>query len=225
MACGTDEPMGFDFHDEWGDMSAVCFKRKFRWLFVIPDISANGTGSLPPSKAARPNFSFKEMEAPHLNETIFFPSKPEWKPVNLTLFDIKKETENPIFSWLKRAYNPANCSRWYPALDTPSLKVGQAELSLFDGCGQVIETWVFEHAWPQTVEFGDLDMSQSEVLTCDVTLRYDRAYIVYPTSAATISFSPTISNCAISSSPIVCSNIPLMEVPELEFGKFFFTED
>jgi hypothetical protein len=224
MAC-ENEPMSFYFHEEWGDINTTCFKQKFRWLFVIPDISSSGANSLPPLKSARPSFSFKEMEAPHLNETIYFPSKPEFKPVNLTLYDIKKTTENPVFSWLKRVYNPANCSRWYPALDSPSIKVGQAELSLFDPCGNVLETWVFEHAWPQAVEFGELDMGSSDVVTCDVTLRYDRAYITTPDTAATIAFGTTISTCSITVAPIVCSNISFTELEPIVFGKFFFTED
>ena len=56
-------------------------------------------------------------------------------------------------------------------------KVDQATLNLYDGCGKVIETWIFENAWPQNIEFGELDMTSSEVITCDLTLRYDRAYI------------------------------------------------
>jgi hypothetical protein len=53
----------------------------------------------------------------------------------------------------------------------------RATLEMYNGCGDVLETWVFENAWPQAVEFGDLDMSSSDVVTCDLTIRYDRAYI------------------------------------------------
>ena len=49
-------------------------------------------------------------------------------------------------------------------------------LVLYDGCGNPLEMWSFDGLWPQAAEFGQLDMSSAEVVTCDVTMRYDRAY-------------------------------------------------
>jgi hypothetical protein len=40
----------------------------------------------------------------------------------------------------------------------------------------MIEGWKLEGVWCQNAEFGELDMQSSEVVTCDVSLRYDRAY-------------------------------------------------
>ena len=165
--------------------------------------------------------SFKEMQAEHLNETIFFPSKPDWKPITLTLYDIVKDGENPIFSWLRRAYDPKNCSLWNPSVETipnphaldgvrGSLKCAQCFLNLYDGCGDIIEQWVFEHAWPQSVEFADGDMSSSDVVMCDITLRFDRAYIQTPNVAMANNMSGILPSYACSSIPI--SNIPLSMV-------------
>lgn len=164
--------MGFDFGLERGD---TCLKRKYRWLFKIPDVSAEGVNTLPPSKSARPNLTFKEMEVQHLNETVYFPSKPDWKPVNLTLYEVKSPAIHPVFEWLKEIYDPENDARWRPSCD--GFKKREATLELYDGCGSVLETWIFESIWPQAVEFGDLDMSLSDVVICELTLRYDRAYI------------------------------------------------
>jgi hypothetical protein len=153
----------------------TCFKRKFRWLFKIADVSAEGVDALPPSRGSRPSFSFKEIEVQHTAETIYFPGKPEWKPISLTLYDLKKNVMNPVFAWLSEVYNPQNNSLYKPSCN--GFKKDEATLELYDGCGNTIETWVFESIWPQAVDFGELDMSQSEVVTCDLTLRYDRAYI------------------------------------------------
>lgn len=172
---GNGRNMGFDFGLE--DPNA-CFKRKNRWLFKIPDVSADGVASLPPAKAARPNLSFKEIEVQHINETIYFPGKPEWKPITLTLYDLKRSgagTLHPVFEWLRELYSPRENAAYGPSCD--GFKKNFALLEMYDGCGKAIETWVFETIWPQAVEFGDLDMSTSELLTCDITLRYDRAYI------------------------------------------------
>lgn len=166
--------MGFDFGL---DDPNVCFKRKHRWLLVIEGVSADdsstGVNSLPPSKSARPNISFKELEAQHLNETVYFPGKPEWKPVSLTLYE-SRNGQNPVFTWLKDVYDPQQ-GTYVPSCD--KFKKPNARLELYDGCGGILETWVYESIWPQSVEFGDLDMTTSDLVICEVTLRYDRAYI------------------------------------------------
>lgn len=155
--------------------------RRFRWLFKIDGISASGAQSLPPSQSARPNISFTESEARHLNENYYYPAKPDWKPVSLVLFDVLKIGEtgrrkHPIFEWLQKAYDPKIVSgqNWFPAANG---FIKEARLEMLSGCGEIIETWIYEQVWPQVIDFGQLDMANNEILTCDLTLRYARAYI------------------------------------------------
>lgn len=161
--------MGFDLGLNSGN---TCFKRKFRWMFFVDGVSGDGINALPPVRSSRPSLSFKEMEAQHLNETIYYPSKPDWKPLPLSLYDIKKDNEHPVFEWFKWLYDPSsgdwNQSNWIKR---------KCRLELYDGCGKVLEEWIFENAWPQNIEFGELDMASSDVVTVDLTLRYDRAYL------------------------------------------------
>jgi hypothetical protein len=163
--------MGFDYGLE---KTGLCLMRKFRWLFKIREVCAeSGTNCLPPLKSARPSLSFKELQAEHLNETLYFPGKPEWKPITLSLYDLKKN-EHPVFKWLKKFYDPKEGKIKTP---TDNEFMVTATLELYDGCGEVMEKWTYENCWPQAVEFGDLDMGSSEIVTCDITLRYARAYI------------------------------------------------
>jgi len=177
----TAKTMGFDLGLSGGN---TCFKRKFRWMLKLDGISGEGVNALPPLRSARPSLSFKEMEVQHLNETIFYPSKPEWKPFPLSLYDLKKaekkvkdkteivDIKNPVVAWIKSIYD-ASSGDWKPSSGFKR----NCTLEMYDGCGNVIETWTFENAWPQNIEFGELDMSSSDVMTIDLTLRYDRAYI------------------------------------------------
>jgi hypothetical protein len=153
----------------------LCLKRKFRWLLRIPDISGDSYNVLPPEKSARPSLSFKEIEAQHLNETIYFAGKPEWKPINLVLYDFKINNSNPIFRWLKEKYDP--CEGTWKIQEMFQWKKTVASLEMYDGCGRIIEKWIYENVWPNAIEWGELDMSNSEYVTVDLTLRYDRAYI------------------------------------------------
>jgi hypothetical protein len=164
--------MGFDFGL---DSSDTCFKRKNRWLFTLYGISADASSinALPPTRANRPSLSFKEIEVQHVTETIMLPGKPDWKPITLVLYDLRKE-KNPVFEWIKEIYD-AKEGIYRPSSER--YKKPNAKLEMFDGCGGVIETWTLESVWAQNIEFGELDMSSGEVMTCDLTLRYDRAYI------------------------------------------------
>lgn len=186
------QSMGFQFGLENPE---TVYKRKNRWLFRIPGISADvgvlSTESLPPFRSARPAISFKEIEVQHLNETVYYPGKPEFKPINLTLYDIKCNrlgNSNPIFNWIERLYVPKE-GRYDFVINIETLEQNghladianlklDAILELLDGCGECIEQWVFENCWPSSADFQDLEMGQTEILMVDVTLRYDRAYLV-----------------------------------------------
>ena len=158
------------------DLSNNSFKRKFRWLLEIPDVCGDKINTLPPSKSARPSVSFKEIEVQHLSETIYFPGKPDWKPLNLTVYDVKTPNfSHPIINWISKIYEVDNFTFNYKK-SCDGFKVSFVNLFMFDGCGNKCETWTFESAWVQSADFGELDMSSSDVIYCDLTLRYDRAY-------------------------------------------------
>lgn len=200
--------MGF-YRAEWGsDGSSLNFnpKQKFRWLFQIQNITVGdaGSGPLPCIRASRPKLQFREMQAEHLNEVISYPSKPEWQPIQLVLYDRCIGFEHPVMTWLKQQYNPvgsnpsAGCSAWYPCIDPLSFKTC-ATLILMDGCGTIVESWTLEHCYPQAIDFGELDMGSTDIITADITLRYDRAWQdmptephpLYPTTTCSVCTDPT----------------------------------
>jgi hypothetical protein len=171
------QSMSLDF----GFNGNVCIKRKFRWLLKIPYVCGGDVGMncLPPAKGARPTLSFKEAEAQHLTETVYFPMKPDWKPMPITLYDLKKN-ENPVYAWFKNLYDPSKGSWTIPGSQSFGSQAFKQEvkLELYSGCGEIIEKWIIEGCWPQEINFGDLDMSSGEYCTIDMMLRYDRAYLV-----------------------------------------------
>lgn len=181
--------MGLDFGLETNSFEAdpnkrynskTCLRR-FRWLFYIDNISARGVNALPPYQSSRPNLSFTEMNPKHLNETYFYPAMPDWRPINLVLYDVVKNNSDgarihPVISWLEKVYEINDReANWYSATENGFIQ--DCDLEMLDGCGNVVEKWIFEQVWPQAVDFGTLDMSSSDVMTCSLTLRYARAYI------------------------------------------------
>lgn len=170
--------MGLDFGLN-GD-GRMC-KRRFRYLFKVDDVIAddnNSARTLPPIQGARPNLSFKEMNVNHLIEDVYYPAKPDWKPVNFTLYDLKLDN-NPVWDWIVSFYNPERGELMAPNQDdSPNTGfIRKASLDLFNGCGEKVESWVYEDAWPQSINFQSLDMGSNEIVTIDLTIRYVRAYV------------------------------------------------
>jgi hypothetical protein len=159
------------------------FKKKNRWSFVVKNyigIENFRNPILPPIKAARPNLSFKEITIEHLVETITIPGKPEFSTLDVTLYDLQCK-KNPMFTWLKKLYDPQHGEYRYliDADDSnESFKIPQADLELLSGCGETLELWRYEGLYPQKIDWGDLDMTSSDVVTVDVSFRYDRAYYI-----------------------------------------------
>lgn len=179
----------------------ICFRQKHRWMFRISNDAGSGsvaigdqqefstTPVLPPSKGARPVLELKEMEVRHYHETIYYPGRPDWKPLNITVYHIGGFSNDPIWDWLNLAYNPYNLVKnsegdtWNPPISgipNQQLIKKHAYLDLYDGCGNVLETWAYDSVWPQNVDWGTLEMDSSDLVYIDVTLRYARAYLVAP---------------------------------------------
>lgn len=163
--------MGLD-----GNIPSLNFKRKNRWMFSITDVAGvSSTSALPPKASARPSISFKEVEFQHLNESIWYPMKPEWKPITLVLFDLACNT-NGVFEWIQLYYDPTQDGSNTMAFPG-TFKKSSASLELYSGCGDVLETWTYDNPYPQNIEFGELEMESSDIVVVTMTLRYDRAYL------------------------------------------------
>ena len=159
------------------DVGIYC-KRKFRWFFAIPQVSEGTVSALPPQKSARPHLMFKEMSVRHLIEDVYYPAKPDWKPLQVTLYDLKHE-QNIIFEWIKEFYRPSKGELDFPnqIRNQNAGFIVECRLDLYDGCGNLVERWVYEDCWPQSINFQNLDMADSQVCVADLVIRYARAYV------------------------------------------------
>ena len=160
------------------------FKRPFRHIFSVPTVCGNpekdGLACKLNEKSARPNIGFKEIEVQHLGQTITFPGKVTFETINITLFDTipgngkRDVVTNPVWIWMNNWYN------FYTGMyGSPVGLKKTCDVKLYDGCGNLVEKWVYENAFPINVNFGELDMGAGqEVCTIELQLKYDRAYLV-----------------------------------------------
>jgi hypothetical protein len=151
----------------------VTIKRKFRWTFEIQGFCGNASNRIGESfvkVAGRPKLEIDETEFNHLNGRMYRPGKGTWQPVTVTYIDAAHDELRPLYSWLATVYN---------FTDPVGLSNGEARdwgatgvLTMYDGCGQMLEQWQMENVWPQNVDFGDVDYSVSDEATIELTLRY-----------------------------------------------------
>jgi len=179
---GKGRPMGLGPIGEAG----IIFKRKYRWTMQFECPCSAIVGSHLVKVSSRPNISIEETEINYLHGKMWIPGKATWETISVTFYDII-DNRNPnsgtigLYSWLATVYNftdnPGLHQSSYRGTETSGSQgyAGKATLTMFDGCGTGLEEWTLSHAWPQAINFGELDYSSSEEATVEVTLRYASA--------------------------------------------------
>lgn len=171
-------------------------KRKNQWLFRVRGINNDPDQTilaLPPRKGSKPVLGWKEYDFQHLVETIHYPLKPAWEPIEITLYDLMDCNSfsrcHPIYEWIRSALSPLDSlGRPPPGMYNPQVAFwrpivpGQlkrtTDIIILSGGGEIIEHWVLDNTYPQHVRWGELDMDSTDAITCDVVFRYDRAYCI-----------------------------------------------
>lgn len=164
-----------------GDPNVV-FKRKFRWTLEVM-----GKGGcpfrVPPyfvKVAARPNLSFEETEINFLNDKTWIPGKASWEAITVTYMDVAGTLGGDaaggnlgLYDWLTNVFDFTRPTRKF--MNSRRINyAGEATLTLWDGCGNPLEIWKLLDAWPQAINFGDLDYSSSDTVDIELTLRYSQ---------------------------------------------------
>lgn len=150
----------------------LIFKRKFRFTFELFDICGNQ--SVPKhyvKVASRPNLSVEEVEVNFLNAKTWIPGKASWETMTVTYIDVATADAAPLYSWLASVYNftdPIQLEMGSQRADYTATAV----LKMWDGCGQLLESWEMKDVWPTAINFGDVDYASSDECTIELTLRY-----------------------------------------------------
>ena len=149
------------------------FKRSHLFLTTFPDLQEYTIATLPPEKASRPTYEFTTKSYEHLSETITYPMKMKYPQVEFTWYDIVQNfnPKNIMYNWISQFHNPFTGYQGSPGYFKTRIQLG-----MYTSSGGIIETWIYEGAFPTSVKFGTLDMTNSSYMTISATLQYDRAY-------------------------------------------------
>jgi hypothetical protein len=156
-------------------------RKKFQWTFQLIEHTKNESGH--EVAVEHPEFFIKLNHRP-ISEIDFINSKETVKkelsfsltddsPWDNSTHEYKKPNDTLliVYRWLSEAYNFAN--------ENGEVKTKEGwgnwsgVLTMYTGCGDLLERWTMNRVVPLSVNFGELDYSSSDVLTIEVTLMYD----------------------------------------------------
>lgn len=145
-------------------------KRKFRWVLQIDGIDAFVLKT-----CARPQQTFEETVVDFINTKRYLSGKAVWNPIQVTMHDpIAPSAAQKIMDWVRLNYEPLTGRMGYAAFYKKDIS-----LKVLDPQGSVVELWDLTGAWPQDINFGDLDYASSDNLEISYSLRFDNATLQF----------------------------------------------
>ena len=163
--------------------------RQNRWVLQFTAVPGNVSGegserlAFAAHTASQPSISFEESEAHRLNERFYYAGKPTWETIEVSFYDYiqgQNSAGHILWEWATSVYNPVTGQMFFKSQYSTS-----ATLAMLDPAGGVTRAWNLFYAWPQTVNWNDLDASSDELVDVALTLRFD-----YAVKATDINTSP-----------------------------------
>lgn len=145
-------------------------KRKFRWILQIDGIDAFVLKT-----AQRPHKTFEETVIDYVNTKRYVAGKMAWDPISITMHDpIAPSASQKVMDWVRLNYESQTGRMGYASFYKKDIS-----LKLLDPQGTVVELWDLKGAWPQDINFGDLDYASSDNVEISCALRFDAAVLQY----------------------------------------------
>lgn len=145
-------------------------KRKFRWILQI-----DGLDAFVLKTGARPQMTFEETVIDWINTKRYLSGKGAWNPLSITMHDpVAPSAAQKIMDWLRLNYEAQTGRMGYATMYKKNIS-----LKVLDPQGTVVELWDIIGAWPQDINWGDLDMASSDPVEIAFQLRFDNAVLEY----------------------------------------------
>lgn len=147
-------------------------KRKHRWVFSVFWDNDLKPAAVYLQSAQRPHAVVEEAVMHHDEEQVYFAGKYHWEPISLVFYDVQKpiDSSDLIWNWFNKVIDVTNVQ-----VEEPANYKKNCELLMTDGDGNQQENWALYNCWPIDINWNDLDYTNTEIQTIDVSLKFDRA--------------------------------------------------
>jgi hypothetical protein len=167
--------------------SSVEPKRNFRWLVRM---GADSDIIWYAKTVTVPSYEVSEVEHDFLDNKYYFPGRVTWSEITLTLVDpISPDATFKTLEFISEAgykvkgindldngenMRTLSKSRAAASPETPT-GIGKFRIQLHDSNGNTLEEWAVHNAFVKSAKYGDLDYSNDDIRTIELTIRYDWA--------------------------------------------------
>ena len=158
-------------------------KRSFRFrLGSIEGLELSNTGKSPywwnAKKVDKPSFSVSSSKYRLINHEINVPGIVSWNPISMEIVDVGKTVDSLLEQLQSFGYSPQVLGQDKGLAKTKGLDtIGNIRIEQIKGDGSVIESWTLEGAFITELRDGNLDYSTDELVTINITITYDYAYL------------------------------------------------
>tara|TARA_Y100000296_G_scaffold84673_1_gene118497 strand:- start:631 stop:1152 length:522 start_codon:yes stop_codon:yes gene_type:complete len=166
---------------EWAD-TTIEPKRQFRWTLQFTGLGGQQVPTWVIRTANKPKFSITESSHKYLNHTFYFPGRVEWEEISVTLVDpVTPDASQGLLAMLRGAgyVYPYDQMQGAPvqtiAKYSAQSVIGDVRITQYNQFGGAADEWILKNAWIKSVDFGALDYESDDLVTIDLTLRYDWA--------------------------------------------------
>ena len=147
--------------------------RKNRWLLRFP--ADLGIQEWWLKGAKRPSIKQEGKEIPFLNTSTWVVGRYTWDEMQITLRDpIGPSASQAVMEWVRLHSESVTGRQGYAAGYKRDV-----ELEMLDPTGVVVSKWILKNTMVTNADFGDLDYSQDDLATIQMTLRFDYAILAY----------------------------------------------
>ena len=123
--------------------------------------------------SAKPQISNGEIALDHINIKRYVKGKSVWNTITVSLYDaIVPSGAQAVMEWVRLHHESASGRDGYATFYKKDVTIHQ-----LSPLGEVIEEWILHGTYITDSNFGTLDWGSEDVVSIEMTLRYDWAFL------------------------------------------------
>ena len=165
---GTDfADYGLD-NNFWNNAYSWEPKKQHQFIMEVEGIPAYLIKS-----SAKPSLENGEVPLDHINVQRYVKGKSKWSAISVNLYDpIVPSAAQAVMDWVRLHHESATGRNGYS-----SMYKKEVTLTSLSPLGEKIEEWILKGTYIQSTNFGSLDWSTEDVVTIEMSLRFDWAFL------------------------------------------------
>lgn len=127
----------------------------------------------------KPSFDIESQDLKLINHKFKYPGVATWNDVKITIVDIGRRVHEIYYTLIGSGYGPDGFMstegiQKVKAIDSFRMG-GDLRIHQIDSDGKILEEWELKNPWISAATFGSLDYSSDELVSLDLTVKYDWA--------------------------------------------------